>query len=36
MNNTSLENIGCFTTVLDPYNGITIDEKYLPNTKRRV
>ena len=33
MNNTSLENIGCFTTVLDPYNGITIDEKYLPNTK---
>lgn len=33
MNNTSLENIACFTTVLDPYNGITIDEKYLPNTK---
>ena len=33
MNNTSVEEIGCFTTILDPYNGITIDSKYLPNTK---
>ena len=33
MNNTSVENIGCFTTILDPYNGITIDSKYLPNSK---
>jgi 8-oxo-dGTP diphosphatase len=33
MNNTSVEEIGCFTTILDPYNGLTIDSKYLPNTK---
>lgn len=33
MNNTSIEKIGCFTTVLDPYNGITIESKNLPNTK---
>ena len=31
--NTSLEKIGCFITVLDPYNGITIDKKDLPKTK---
>ncbi|MBD3829877.1 MAG: DNA mismatch repair protein MutT, partial [Arcobacter sp.] len=31
--NTSLEKIGCFNTVLDPYNGITIDKKDLPKTK---
>ena len=31
--NTSLEKIGCFNTVLDPYNGITIDSKDLPKTK---
>ena len=34
MNNTSLETIGCFTTVLDPYNGITIDSKDLPLSKK--
>lgn len=33
MNNTSVEKIGCFNTVLDPYNGITIDSKDLPQTK---
>lgn len=33
MNNTSIEKIGCFNTVLDPYNGITIDSKDLPQTK---
>lgn len=27
---TSIENIGCFKTILDPYNGITIDSKDLP------
>lgn len=32
MNNTSVEKIGCFTTILDPYNGITIDSKDLPNS----
>ena len=31
--NTSLEKIGCFNTILDPYNGITIDSKDLPNNK---
>ncbi|MGM0520042.1 MAG: NUDIX domain-containing protein [Campylobacterota bacterium] len=30
MNNTSVEKIGCFTTILDPYNGITIDKQNLP------
>ena len=25
MNNTSVEIIGCFNTILDPYNGITIN-----------
>jgi 8-oxo-dGTP diphosphatase len=33
MNNTSVETIGCFNTILDPYNGITINVKSLPNTK---
>ena len=33
MNNTSVEKIGCFNTVLDPYNGITIESKDLPNSK---
>ena len=33
MNNTSVEKIGCFNTVLDPYNGITIESKDLPTTK---
>lgn len=33
MNNTSVEIIGCFTTILDPYNGVTIDSKDLPKTK---
>ena len=33
MNNTSIEKIGCFNTSLDPYNGITIDSKNLPDTK---
>jgi 8-oxo-dGTP diphosphatase len=33
VNNISVEEIGCFTTILDPYNGLTIDSKYLPNTK---
>lgn len=33
MNNSSIEKIGCFNTVLDPYNGITIDSKDLPQTK---
>ncbi|MGB5793656.1 NUDIX domain-containing protein [Poseidonibacter sp.] len=32
MNNTSIEIIGCFKTVLDPYNGITISTKDLPNS----
>ena len=32
MNNTSVEKIGCFTTILDPYNGITIDKDNLPKT----
>jgi len=26
MNNTSVEKIGCFNTILDPFNGITIDD----------
>ena len=30
MNNTSVEKIGCFNTILDPYNGITIDQESLP------
>lgn len=30
MSNTSLEKIGCFNAVLDPYNGITIESKDLP------
>ena len=30
MSNTSLEKIGCFNTILDPYNGITIQSKDLP------
>jgi 8-oxo-dGTP diphosphatase len=30
MSNTSLEKIGCFNTILDPYNGITIESKDLP------
>ena len=33
MNNTSVEEIGCFTTILDPYNGITIDQISLPISK---
>jgi 8-oxo-dGTP diphosphatase len=33
MNNTSLEKVGCFNTILDPYNGITIASKDLPNNK---
>ena len=33
MNNTSVEKIGCFNTIIDPYNGLTIDSKNLPNTK---
>lgn len=33
MNNTSLEKIGCFNTILDPYNGITINSIDLPKTK---
>jgi 8-oxo-dGTP diphosphatase len=33
MNNTSVEIIGCFNTILDPYNGITISSKFLPKTK---
>ena len=33
MNNTSIEEIGCFKTILDPYNGITIDQVSLPNSK---
>lgn len=33
MNNTSVEIIGCFNTILDPYNGITIDSQFLPKTK---
>ena len=33
MNNTSIEKIGCFNTILDPYNGITIDSKDLTNDK---
>ena len=33
MSNTSLEKIGCFNTILDPYNGITIESKDLPKTK---
>jgi 8-oxo-dGTP diphosphatase len=32
-NNTSLENIGCFKTILDPYNGITINSIDLPQSK---
>lgn len=27
-----VEEIGCFKTILDPYNGITIESKSLPNT----
>ena len=30
MSNTSLEKIGSFNTILDPYNGITIESKDLP------
>ncbi len=33
MSNTSLEKVGCFNTILDPYNGITIESKDLPNSK---
>ena len=33
MSNTSLEKIGCFNTILDPYNGITIESTDLPNSK---
>ena len=33
MSNTSLEKIGCFKTILDPYNGITIESKDLPKSK---
>ncbi len=33
MNNTSIEQIGCFKTILDPYNGITIEQSSLPNSK---
>lgn len=33
MNNTSIEKIGCFNTILDPYNGITIEQSSLPNSK---
>jgi 8-oxo-dGTP diphosphatase len=33
MNNSSVETIGCFKTILDPYNGITIDKNDLPHTK---
>ena len=33
MNNTSVEKIGCFNTILDPYNGITIDQISLPLSK---
>ena len=33
MNNTSVEIIGCFNTILDPYNGITINTQSLPKTK---
>lgn len=33
MISTSVENIGCFKTILDPYNGITIEQKDLPKTK---
>lgn len=29
----AVENIGCFKTVLDPYNGITIDSQDLPSSK---
>lgn len=33
MNNTSVEKIGCFNTIIDPYNGITINSNDLPNSK---
>ena len=33
MNNTSIEQIGCFQTILDPYNGITIEQSSLPSSK---
>jgi len=33
MNNTGIETIGCFNTIVDPYNGITINSKDLPKTK---
>jgi 8-oxo-dGTP diphosphatase len=33
MNNTSIEKIGCFNTILDPYNGITIEQSSLPTLK---
>lgn len=33
MNNSSVEIIGCFKTVLDPYNGITINSEDLPSSK---
>lgn len=28
-----IEEIGCFKTIMDPYNGITIEANNLPNTK---
>lgn len=33
MNNTSVEKIGCFNTILDPFNGITIEQISLPTSK---
>ncbi len=33
MNNVNVETIGCFTVILDPYNGVTINSKDLPKTK---
>lgn len=35
MNNESVETIGCFDAILDPYNGVTIDSKNLPETKEQ-
>lgn len=32
MNSINIEKVGCFNTILDPYNGITIDKKDLPKT----
>ena len=31
----SIEQIGCFKTILDPYNGITIEIESLPDTKEQ-